>query len=360
MIVVKSDTVRPRIGVNGAFAGAAGLQASTELTEKLPFWLFWFLLCVILLLLFVIFLRDKDLRRRLSSFLSGARRRMLRLRLQSRLAKEREKKAVLWKELGKKAWSEDVMSECIADECQKLAGFDEEMHLHQMAWHEIYSRIEAVSREHEEVSRRFRALIKEQEEGRKPNEEEMRTLSARKSEILDAIGGAAWEIDSAEAQIKALDKEARTVEDNSKMPEIDKAGRLNKIQEKAAVLSHRIRDLQKKVPLLHEERQDLERRQKDAEVRISSFNRRIAEIEEEQRVANRSHERELREWLRNKEQTQDKIVELQRLMEPLFESMGRALDEARVDKNDLPVVYFQIDAVNKTIRDIQARIERLR
>lgn len=346
--------------MNGVFAVAAGPQASPDMTERLPFWLFWFLLCIILLLLFFIFLRDKNLRRRLSSFLSGARRRMLRLRLQSRLGKEREKKAVLWKELGKKAWSEDVTAGCIADECQKLGAFDEEMHLHQMAWHEIYSRIEALGREHEETASRFRRLIKEQEDARKPVEEEMRALGARKSEILDAIGGAAWEIDSAGGQIKALDREARSVEDNPKLPEIDKAARLNKIQEKATVLSGRIKALQEKVPLLHEERQDLERRQSDTEARITAFNRRIAEIEDEQRIDHRSHERELREWLRNKEQAQDKIVGLQRLMEPLFESMGRALDEARIDKNDLPVIYFQIDAVNRTIKDIQVRIERLK
>jgi predicted nucleic acid-binding Zn-ribbon protein len=330
------------------------------MTEKLPFWLFWLLLCVILLLLAFIFLRDKDLRRRLSSFLSGARRRMIRLRLQSKLNREKEKKAALWQELGKKAWSEDLTPGCTADECSKLAAFEEEMHLHQMAWHEIYSRIEALGREHEETAGRFRALLKEQEDSRKPFEEEVKALAARKSETLDAIGGAAWEIDSAESQIKALDREARSVEDNQKIPDLEKAARLNKIQEKASLLAGRIGALQSKVPLLHEERQDIERRQRDIEARIEVFDGRTKEIQDELRVANRSHERELREWLRNKERAQDKIVEIQRLMEPLYKTMGRILDEARVEQDSLAVIYFQIDSVNKTIQDIEARIERLR
>jgi chromosome segregation ATPase len=353
--------VRPGSWINGVLAGAAGFQAAApEMTEKLPFWLFWLLLCVILLLLAFIFLRDKDLRRRMSSFLSGARRRMIRLRLQAKLNREKEKKAALWKELGKTAWSDDITAECIAGECSELAAFEDDMHIHQMAWHEIYSRIETLGREHEETAKRFRALLKGQEDARKPFEEEMRALAARKSEILDAIGGAAWEIDSSEAQIKALDREARAIENNSKMADLDKAGRLNKIQEKASLLSERIKALQSKVPLLHEERQDLERRQTDTEARIDIFNGRIEEIQDELKVANRFHERELREWLKNKERAQDKILEIRRLMEPLFETMGRILDEARVPENALTVVYFQIDAVNRTIQDIEARIERLR
>lgn|GEM_PF-366638 len=355
--------MRPESRINGLLAGAASLQASQaspELAKGLPFWLFWFLVCVILLLLALIFLRDKNLRRRLSSFLSGARRRMLRLRLLAKLRRETEKKAALWKDLGKKAWSEDVTAACVADDCRRLAEFEEEKRTHQMTWHEIYSRIEALSREHEEASGRFRALIKEQEDGRRPFEEERRSLGVRKSEILDAIGGAAWEIDSAESQIKALDREACAVEDNSKLAEIEKAERLNRIQEKAALLSDRIKTLHAKVPLLHEERQDLERRQTETEARIEVFNERIREVEAEQKSANRRHERELQEWLKSKERAQDRIVEIQRLMDPIFSSMGKALDESRIHVNDLPAVYFQIDAVNKAIRELEIRIEHLK
>jgi hypothetical protein len=345
--------------MNGILLRPAAAPTTPEMAGGLPFWIIWLLLCVILLLLAIIFLRDKDLRRRMSAFLSGTRRRMVRLRLQAKLNREKEKKASLWKELGRRAWSEDVAAGCVAEECRKLGVLEKEMHDHQMAWHEIYSRIEALSRGHQQTTARFRAAIREQEDLRKPVDEEKRALASRKSEILDAIGGAAWEIDSAEGQIKALDREARSIEGNAKLTDIEKASRLNKIQEKAASLAGRVRSLQQRVPLLHEERQDLERRQAAAEARVAVFNRRIAEIEEEQRTSDRVHERELREWLRNKERVQDKIVEAQRLMEPLFAAMGRSLDEARVENDELAGLYFQIDAVNRTTRDLQARIEHL-
>jgi len=340
-------------------AGPAVVGNPPGLNHGLPYWILWFLLGVILLLLFVIFLRDKNLRRKLSAFLSGARRRMLRLRLQSKLRAETRKKAELWKELGKKAWSEDVKADCVAGECRKLAEFEEELHLHQMTWHEIYSRIEALGREHEKTIAHFRALIKEQEDVRRPVEDERRGLAARKSEVLDAIGGAAWEIDSSESQLKALDREARSVEGNARMSPTDKGARLNKIQEKAAVLAERIKALQAKLPLLHEERQGLEKLHGEAEDRIEVFNERIGEIEDKQKLAVRSHEQEVQERQKNKERVQDRIVEIQRLMEPLFESMGKALDEARIDQANLPLVYFRIDAVNKKVREIEERIEHL-
>ncbi len=262
---------------NAMLQEAAAVQAAPDIARGLPYWLFWFLLCVILLLLATIFLRDKDLRRRMSAFLSGTRRRMLSLRLQTKLSHEKEKKAALWRELGRRGWSEDVAANCVAEDCRKLAGLEEERHARQMAWHEIYSRIEALGRDHEREAGRVRDAVKEQEDLRRPVEEERRSLGSRKSEILDAIGGAAWEVDSDESQLKALDREARAVEGNAKLPGIEKAERLNRIQEKAAALAGRIRALQEKLPLLHEERKDLEQLQAQAEARAEVFGRRIAE-----------------------------------------------------------------------------------
>jgi predicted PurR-regulated permease PerM len=50
--------------------------------EGLPYWIFYTLLCIILLLVTFIFLRDKDLRQRLNSFFFSAKRQLIKLRLQ--------------------------------------------------------------------------------------------------------------------------------------------------------------------------------------------------------------------------------------------------------------------------------------
>ena len=327
--------------------------------EGLPFWLLWFLLFVILLLVAFIFLRDKDLRRRISAFLSGARRHMLRLRLQAKLKKERDKKVALWRELGKQAWDEDIQASCIDEECAKLATLDLEIGRHQKTWHDVYARIEVLGREHDAALKRFRELVAEQEEARRPLQEEVLALANRKTEILEALESSLRETEAAEAQLAGLDEDIRRIEDNPRLAEADRTSRLDKAREKSAALIGLISSLREKSPRLQEERYRLDRRLEEVEARIRVFNGAIERIETEYRERLQAREREIREWQRAKERIQDKIVDVKRLMEPLFESVGRILDAARFDHEELAVLYFQIDGVNKTVADLEDRLQNL-
>jgi DNA repair exonuclease SbcCD ATPase subunit len=335
-------------------------QPAIDSSEGLPFWLLWFLLCVIVLLVAFIFLRDKDLRRRVSSFLSGARRHMLRLRLQVKLKKEKQKKTALWQELGKLSWNEDFRAPCIEEECAKLASLEDEIGRHQKTWHDVYSRIEVLGREHEAALKRYRALVAEQEEARRPHQEEVLALANRKAEVLEALESSLREAESAEIQLQAAEKDVRAAEDNPKLSPADRAARTDKARDKAAGLAARVRALRERIPLLQEERYRLDRRLEEAEGRIRVFNAAIRRIDDEYRERLQAREKEIREWQRAKEHVQDKIVGVKRLMEPLFENVGRILDESRIDHEDMSVLYFQIDGVNRTIADIEARLEHLK
>ncbi len=81
---------------------------SPDSREGLPYWIFWLLLCVILLLVVFIFLRDKSLRQRLNSFFFSIKRKLIKIQLHSKLKKERQKKDELVKELGKRAWKDNI------------------------------------------------------------------------------------------------------------------------------------------------------------------------------------------------------------------------------------------------------------
>jgi predicted nucleic acid-binding Zn-ribbon protein len=336
------------------------VQPAPPAAEGLPFWLLWVLLCVILLLVAFIFLRDKDLRRRISAFLSGARRHMARLRIQVKLKRESEKKTGLWRELGRLAWSEDVQAPCIEEPCVRLAAFEDEIGRHRKTWHDVYSRIEALGREHDAAVERFRALVAEQEEARQPHQEEMLALAGKKREIVDALEASLREADGVEAQARSVAKDVRQLEANPKLGETDRAVRLDKTRGKAASLAGRISSFREKTPLLQEERYRLDRRLEEVEGRVRVYNAAIRRIEEAYRERLQAREREIREWQRAKERIQDKIVDIKRLMDPIFESTGRILDEARIDHEDLAVVYFQIDDVNRRIAELESRLERLK
>ncbi|MFO7732860.1 MAG: hypothetical protein R6X21_04340 [Candidatus Aminicenantes bacterium] len=305
------------------------LQETPDIAkEGLPFWILWFLLLIILILMMFIFLRDKDLRRRISSFLSGARRRMARLRLQGKLRKEKEKKVSLWKELGKTAWHEDIRADCVETEFEKLAGIEEETGRLQKTWHDVYSRIEALGREHEASIRSFRARVEELEKDRRPHDEELKALLSKRSEVREALEAALRELGIEEGQVKAADKE--------------------------------IRSFNERIPRLEIERRHLDLRIEKVEARVQAVNHRVRKAGDEQKELLWAQEKEIREWQKNKERLQDRIVENKRLMEPLFESAGRALDEARVENEELAVVYFQIDSVNKAVAECESRIEYLK
>jgi chromosome segregation ATPase len=334
--------------------------AAAEAFEGLPFWLLWLLLCVILLLVVFIFLRDKDLRRRISSFLSGARRHMTRLRIRARLKREKEKKAALWRELGKKAWDQDIQASCIDEECARLAVLDEEIGRHRKTWHDVYSRIEVLGREHDAAVQRFRELVAEQEEARRPHQEEMVALAGKKRALLEALESSLREAETAEAQMAAADKDIRQIEAHPRLSPNERQARLDRARDKAATLTALVRDLREKIPLLQEERYRLDRRLEEVEARVRVYNVAIRRIDEEYRSRLQTREREIREWQKAKERVQDKIVDVRRLMEPLFENVGRILDAARIDHEDLTVLYFQIDNVDKTVADLEARLEKLK
>jgi DNA repair exonuclease SbcCD ATPase subunit len=88
--------------------------------EGLPYWIFWFMLCVIVLLLAFIFLRDKELRQRVNEFLSGAKKRMKRAQLKMKANREKRRKDDLVKELGQRAWTAHVPGEAYEPAYQDL------------------------------------------------------------------------------------------------------------------------------------------------------------------------------------------------------------------------------------------------
>ncbi len=278
--------------------------------EGLPYWAFWLLLCIIVLLLFFIFLRDKDLRRRLSAFLSGAKRKMIRMRLAARIRREKEKKAALWKELGRKAWSEDARIEGTEETFRSLTALEEEMNRRQAEWQEAYGRLDALETAREKARKLRKAEFEAEQGALRAAEERGAGLQAREKDLGKRRPASG---------VAPAGPDAPAEEDAARFAaEIAAAGaEIGRLQEMARETRRR-----------HEE-------------------------------AGRAEEREIRDWMHKKEEVQDRIIDVKERSEPLYESLGRALDEARVEHKELALVYFQIDSVDRAIRDLQARIEKL-
>ncbi len=125
-----------------------GLLSTPELQKAgLPFWVFYLLLSVILLLIFINFLQKKDLRQKISYFLAGPRRRFSRLRIEVLLKREEHKKSELLKRLGELTsidWPDLPEIKEISRENKVLEGKNAAL---QGEWHRIYKQLENLKKE---------------------------------------------------------------------------------------------------------------------------------------------------------------------------------------------------------------------
>lgn len=269
--------------------------------EGLPYWLFWFLLCIIMLLIVFIFLRDKQLRVRLSSFLAGAKRRSLLFRLKFQLKKERQKRGTLLRKLGEKAWGEDIPvkgSEFIRTE---LARLFEKRNAGQMEWKKAFSEVERL---HKELEASIR-------------------LHGEKSE-------------------------KQRVE---KSP-FDELMKRKKGEEKALKKTVRDRERERQVAEVRREKEEIRKK-------IGEFEDTLRDIESEARIERRELERAIRHQEKAKERIEHRLKDIEAQEETLFPSLGRLVEQTRVANQDLSGLYYEIDIINHRISTLQHRIETL-
>lgn len=146
------------------------LQAAETIDRNgLPYWTLWLLLCIILLLLAFIFLRDKDLRQRLSFFLSGAKRRMKRTQIQMRLNKSKRHKSALLGELGRKCWTNRIAIPRTANLLQEIDTWERKRAAGQTELKAAMAEILAFQRLQEEARNRTKSLQKLKESGQNPD-----------------------------------------------------------------------------------------------------------------------------------------------------------------------------------------------
>lgn len=148
-----------------------GVLQTAETIDRngLPYWTLWLLLCIILLLLAFIFLRDKDLRQRLSFYLSGAKRRMKRTRIQMRLNKSKRKKSALLGELGRKCWTNRIAIPRTANLMHEIDAWERNQAAGQAELTAAMAEILEIKRLQDEARNRTKSLQKLEESGQNPD-----------------------------------------------------------------------------------------------------------------------------------------------------------------------------------------------
>jgi len=270
--------------------------------EGLPYWIFWFMLLIIMLLVVFIFLRDKSLRQRISTFLAGAKRRSILIRLKFQMKKERQKRIASLKRLGEKAWAEDIPHEESEAIRAELRGLFEKRGAFQMEWDAALRELEKLHKKLEETIGFYRKKVEEELLKRKPDDE----LLKRKKEEEKA---------------------------------------LKKVPHKDLEIERQIQEVKAEQAMIRDH--------------INEVNAAVGEIESEGRGKRREVEKEIHHWEKKKEKIQDRIKEIEAHQEELFFALGRVFDDRRIDHPSLAVLYHEIDDIDHRISTLQHRIETL-
>ncbi len=326
--------------------------------EGLPYWLLWFLLCIILLLLAFIFLRDKDLRQRLNRFLFGAKKKLIRIRLQARLKMAKRKKGDLFRELGQKAWDEHLDihgSEKISTALEKLVE-NKASHLDELVEAEI------------KISKLKKSLNEKIVKG------EIK-VSSLKTELKihnEYLSSAKVKTKSTRSLAAQKKKDAEKVTKNIHLLKkehlnLKKISTLNEEQQKSIErIIKQIEDAEhthKDIDLSHKElREQLiieEEEEKSLNEKSQEKSKLTKKTEDENKKELDELKKEINEWERNKVRVQEKIEKIEKRTVPLFENLGILADHTRLEHKGLLLNYSQIDRNKKRISDIEQQLKDL-
>jgi hypothetical protein len=307
-------------------------------SEGLPYWIFWLLLCVILLLLVFIFLRDKDLRRRINLFLFGAKKKLIKMRLQARLKRECRKKEDQTKELGKKIWDdklEIINGNKTTQELEKLEKNKQDLDRES---DDAQKRIDGLEADLDKFTQKHKDSVAEQESAKKPYQEKL-------TEIRDEER--VLEVKVTEKQ-KELEGMARGLNSPG-----------NETEDKREELSDKKEKMDEEIKKLVDERLDLEKVRKSHLEKIEEFDNNLKLIEEGGKKRIREFHKEIKEWKKAKEKLSEKIEHIEKKKEPLFLNLGKQADKAREHQEELTVFYSQIDRAKERIGDLERQIKNL-
>lgn len=307
-------------------------------SEGLPYWTFWLLLFVILLLVVFIFLRDKDLRRRISLFLFGAKKKLIKLRLQARLKREYRKKDEFIKSLGKKVWEDNLKipkGEKIHQELDKLEQNKQDLERESK---DVLSKIKGLEADQEKFIQKHKDSVTEDESAKKLYQE-------KSAEIKDEER--LLEVKVTEKQ-KELEGVVRGI-NASRNEDDDSLEELIKQRE----------EMDETINKLVGKRLDLEKERKNHQEKIAELGKKLKVIEEGGKKRIREFHKEIKEWKRNKEKLLEKTEHLEKKKDPLFVRLGKQTDETRENQQELSVFYSQIDRSNERIGELEQQIKNL-
>jgi len=328
-------------------------------SEGLPYGILWLLLCIILLLVAFIFLRDKDLRRRLSLFLFGAKKKLIKIRLQARLKRENRKKSEITKGLGKKVWEDDIKIPNEVKISQELTKLQQDKESLEKESEDVRSKTAELEADLEKFMRKHQELLDDKLVAKKPYQERLENIKNEEKSLEIEVIQRQKELEGIARGIQAASRETRDLNENSSLAQEGKNDKTGEINSKIQDLKKKKEETDRYIKALVEKRLTLEKERKVLEEKRTEFDKKFKKIEEGGKKRIKEFQKEIKEWKRDRERLSEKIEDIEKKKDPLFVRLGNKADETRVDQEELSLFYSQIDHSNERIRELEKQIKAL-
>jgi chromosome segregation ATPase len=330
-----------------------------ETGSGLPYWIFWMLILVIALLLVFIFLRDKDLRRRLDRFFLGIKNRLRRLRLQTTLKKEKQRHEVFMFELGQKAWEEDVEVPSARTLRDELARLDKQRAELEDKRGDLEDRIGQVQQDLSDFEKKQEAAQLKLEAELKPYVDRLNEIKAQEKGVDREMAQKKGEVEHSGKEVEAARKQLQSIEDKGDVLEEVKNFELESLKDKIQNLQAQQGEAAQAMEELKKRKLELEKDLGEQEKAQEEFQSKLKKNRDFSKNETRRFQKDIKEWEKQRDKVVDSIREIDQKKKPLLRELGEQVDQDRVDHEDLEILYSKIDRTKIKTQELEEQIKDL-
>ncbi len=327
--------------------------------DGLPYWIFWTLIGVIALLVVFIFLRDKDLRRRLDAFFLQIKNRLRKLRLQATLKREQQKQESFLEELGEKAWSEDVSLPTAASIRDELARLEKKKSELEDKRKDFDHKIAESQKELDEFQKQQESERLKLDVEMKPFVDRLDELKAQAKAVSQAISQARHQAADAEKELQSSQKALHELGDKADVLEEVKKTEMERLKDQIMSLETRAAAALKEEMREKDQKAELEKKITAQQQTIDVYNNKLKRNRDLTKDHSRKLQKDIHEWEKRRDKLKEGIIEVEKQKKPLFKALGEHVEQERVEHQELEILYTKIDRTKIKTQELEGRIKEL-
>jgi chromosome segregation ATPase len=324
-----------------------------------PFWIFWLLICIILLLLVFIFLRDKDLRRRIDSFFKGIKNRLRKVRLTANLKKEQQKHENFMLALGQRAWEEDVEVPSASTLRNQLAHLDKQKSDLQDKRADLEEKIAGVNKEMTDFQIKQETASLKLEAEMKPHLDKLEEIRIQEKDTSKDLAQKKSELDAASKEMATAEKDLLALKDKGDVLEEVKKVELEGLEEKIKALATRKNEADSTISELKSKKAELDKEISAQQKTVNEIQRKIKINKDKTKDQCRKYQKDIQEWEKQRDKVTENIQEIEKQKTPLFRNLGEQVEDDRVDHEELEILYTKIDRSKIKTQELEGQIKNL-